>query len=141
MAPRGWTLRPVARGDRRRRPQGSLTPAGLLLQLVDRPGGVGLGEVVRDLLAGLSGEGLQVALLRAGGRLVAGRPVGRVLLRGGVVLRLGFAHVFEPRRRRAPAPVDPAPTGARSGTRACGREGTRRSWRCGWGGSSLRRCA
>ena len=28
------------------------------------------------------GEGLQVALLRAGGRLVAGHPVGRVLLRG-----------------------------------------------------------
>src|SRR3954468_14782508 len=147
MAPRGWTLRPAARGDRRRRPQGSLTPAGLLLQLVDRPGGVGLGEVVGDVLAGLPGEGAQVALLCSGGRLVAGHPVGRVLLGGGVVLRLLFAHVFESRRRRAPAPVGrgparaPAPRGTRSGRRAGGRGGTRRSWRCGWGGWSARRCA
>ena len=56
---------------------GSLTSAGLFLELVDLDRGVGLGDVVGHLLAGLPGQGVQVALLRAGGGLVAGHPVAR----------------------------------------------------------------
>src|SRR6476469_3024028 len=50
-----------------------------------------LGEVGWQLLAGLLGEGVEVALLALGHRVVAADPVGRVLLEGGVTDRLGGA--------------------------------------------------
>src|SRR3954452_3313910 len=58
--------------------------AGSVLQLVDATRSVGLREVVGDLLAGLARQRLQVRRLRAGHRLVAGRPVVRVLLGRGL---------------------------------------------------------
>src|SRR6476620_12376134 len=48
-------------------------------------------EVGRQLLAGLLGEGVEVALLALRHRVVAADPVGRVLLEGGVTDRLGGA--------------------------------------------------
>src|SRR4051794_3270948 len=54
--------------------------AGAVLQLVDAARSVGLRGVVGALLAGLARQRLQVRRLRAGHRLVAGRPVVRVLL-------------------------------------------------------------
>src|SRR4051794_12442478 len=73
-----WTDRPFAT-------EGStgLRPAtGLLLQPVDVLGRLGLRQVGRQLLAGLPGQRVEIAALRAGHRLVAGDPLARVLLGG-----------------------------------------------------------
>src|SRR4051794_37198119 len=57
---------------------------GAVLQVVDALGRLRLREALVDLLAGLARQRLQVRRLRAGHRLVAGRPVVRVLLGRGL---------------------------------------------------------
>ena len=70
-----------------------------VVRLEARHGNVeGRGAVGLDVLVGAPGQGLEVALLRAGGGLVAGHPGRRVLL-GGRVGLLRFAHVFDARPR------------------------------------------
>ncbi len=64
------------------------------LQTLDLLGGLGLREVGRDLLAGLSREGVEVAALRRGHRLVTGDPVGGILLGGVLTLAHGTQGLF-----------------------------------------------
>src|SRR4051795_3252814 len=56
-----------------------LIDAGLVAQLVDLHRRLGLGQALLDRLAGLPGERVEVGVLRASHRLVAGGPLGRVL--------------------------------------------------------------
>src|SRR4051794_7244126 len=44
--------------------------AGFLAEFLDLHRGLGLGQIVADLLAGLAGEGVEVGVLGAGHRLV-----------------------------------------------------------------------
>src|SRR5262249_45205877 len=74
----------AARGLRRRG-----VAAGLVPQLVDLLRRLGLRQLLADLLAGLAGQGVQVRLLRPRHRLVAGRPLLRVLDAAAVVGVLG----------------------------------------------------
>src|SRR5204863_239509 len=85
-------------------PLGVGAAPGLLLQLVDPPARVGLGQLVVERLARLVAQRLQIRRLRTGHRLVAGLPLRGVLLE---VAHLG--HVARPTRPRAVA-----------NTRSCG---------------------
>src|SRR5436190_262334 len=73
-------------------PPGSVL-AGLLAETLDLLGGLALGDVGGDLLAGLTGERVEVALLRGGDRVAAGHPLARVLLQGRVPAAGGAEHL------------------------------------------------
>ena len=76
-APRRCHPRVALHGAGRLRPVGARVA---LLQAVDVLGRLRLGQRRRELLAGLAGQGVQVALLRLGHGLVAGDPVVGVTL-------------------------------------------------------------
>src|SRR4051812_38311760 len=59
---------------------GSALLAGLLPEPLDVLRGLALGHVRGQLLAGLPGQRVEVALLRRGDRVAAGHPLARVLL-------------------------------------------------------------
>src|SRR4051812_26233414 len=80
-----WRRRPSRFRRRSADPRGSgdrpvlLAASGLFLEFVDLFRGVGLGQVVLELLMRFFAEGLEVAGLRAGHRFFAGDPVVGVL--------------------------------------------------------------
>src|SRR5438552_1423982 len=59
--------------------------ARLLLEFLDQLRRLGLGHLVRDLLAGLLGEGVHVRILGAGHRLVTGFPLLGILDRTAIL--------------------------------------------------------
>src|SRR4051794_23580665 len=75
-------------------PRRSALLARLLPEPLDVLRRLRLRDVRGNLLAGLAGEGVEVALLRVGDRVVAGDPVARVLLQRRVVGARAAEHLL-----------------------------------------------
>ena len=133
--------------EQARQPLAVRAASGLRLQRVDPPAGIGLGQAGVERLAGLLAERLQVGGLRAGHRLVAGRPVLDRLLGVraglGVELRVGrwMCSRFDLRFACSYNVLgdcrfhgDPGPRPARDRRPCCdGKSGRGKAWpRCCW---------